>query len=81
MAAGRFCHADTVIISHGTFHDGNIPLPHPFCQQTAHTVLSGKEQIQIAAFRSQHLFMEHGINIIRPALKSLHRQPQLFQPV
>ena len=67
--AGPVGAAQTVIQAHGPFAEGGIMPGCPRRIQAAQALFRSKEQIQIVTGHPQDRAVEHGIDIIRPALE------------
>ena len=74
---GRACHS--VIISHNAFHNSQITVLCVFLKQISGNIWRCKKGVKISGFGTDHLAVEHGINIIRPAFKGSCSDPSVYK--
>ena len=74
---GSTCY--TVIKTHYPFHHCDLTICTVFDKKVSGNFLSCEKGVQIPGFGSDHLAMEHGINIIWPTLKRGSLYPTIYQ--
>ena len=68
---------DAVIVAHCALK--NCDLAGTLRKGTAHTRLPQQKEVEIAARHAEHAGVKHGVNVIRPALKSAHVHASALQ--
>ena len=71
--------AQTVIIAHDPLNHRDIAVLTVVSQQIAHGVAVKKERVEVRAFRADDPAVEHGVDVIRAALKGARVQPPALQ--